>query len=217
VAFEQVVEFSERIPFSLLVALYLGFLGYQEYDFKTGDSSGLSARQKQLKVAKDLKDKARAKLNGLDEFAKKVDENKARVRALVLELQAQKEGVPEKINLPELLKVFVIESKKAGLSIDAINPHGAARKDFYVEYPIDLKVTGGYTQFLSFFEHLENLKQIVNIQKFEFSPKDKDSHLTGALELVAYSYLGTVADTMGKGVLSPTTPAGKDKPGGAPK
>jgi len=75
--------------------------------------------------------------------------------------------LPEKKEIPSLLKKLSEEAEKYGLDVTFFEPRPDVVKEFYAEIPVQIKLIGSYHEILSFFDSVNKLARIVNISNIE--------------------------------------------------
>lgn len=81
--------------------------------------------------------------------------------------------LPSATEMPELLEDISRTGHTSGLSIVAIQPNQEIEKEFYVELPIEIKVSGNYHQIGSFISQVANLPRIVTLHNFEMNLEEQ--------------------------------------------
>ncbi len=82
------------------------------------------------------------------------------------------ELLPERKEMPDLLRKVTAAGEKAGVQFALFEPQPAVPHDFYADHPVKVKVRGGYHQVGIFLSRLANLPRIVNVSKLELSAFD---------------------------------------------
>jgi len=103
----------------------------------------------------------------LQSFVQNIENIKADLRALNVQLEQALEHMPRNFDLAGLLRTLSTLATNSGLEISSFKP-GTEHKDdaeFYRSVSIDFAIKGTYTQTLTFFDQLSRLKRIVNIEK----------------------------------------------------
>lgn len=81
--------------------------------------------------------------------------------------------LPSETEMPELLEDISRTGHTSGLNIVAIQPDQEIEKEFYVELPIEVKVTGDYHQIGRFISQVANLPRIVTLHNFDMSLEEE--------------------------------------------
>lgn len=128
-------------------------------------------------------DEKQAKAANLDAYKQQLDEMKQSFGALLRQL-------PNKTEIETLLTDISQTGISSGLEIEFFKPKGLDPKDFYAEYPIELKVTGRYHEFAQFISGVAALPRIVTLRDITITPdKDETGKLIMELTAVTYQYL----------------------------
>ena len=78
--------------------------------------------------------------------------------------------LPNKTEVPNLLVDISQTGLAAGLEEKLFQPQGEARKDFYAELPISIRLTGDYHQMGNFASGIAALPRIVTLHDIEIAP-----------------------------------------------
>lgn len=199
---EKIKETLEKIPFLMILGIYIFYLGYDYYIFNTDETSPLQMKNREINSAKENKGKFEKKLKEFQAFAKTLDVKKVELRALAKELQGVKDALSEKTDVPAFMKMTITEAKKAGLTVLSLKPEGSSAKEYYVEQTFSFRFKGLFPQLLSFVQRLANVTEIVRVDKLEVqsvasNQSEKFALVQGSLDIKTYKYIGTSADTMG--------------------
>lgn len=128
-------------------------------------------------------DDAAAKAANLDAYKQQLEEMRNDFAVMLRQL-------PDTIDIESLLVDLSQTSVAAGLNVEFFKPQGEVQQEFYAEYPIKLKVTGGYHEFGDFVSGLSTLPRIVTLSDIDIQG---DSEGTGELSMdltaTTYRYL----------------------------
>jgi type IV pilus assembly protein PilO len=125
--------------------------------------------------------------------------------------------LPGKTEMPELLIDISQAALSAGLETELFQPGPEARKDFYAEKPIQLRMVGTYHQFGAFISGVAALPQVVilTLHDVSLTPRlapAKTQASAAPVRLVlqgtvkTYRYLEDDENAMGKALLRPAPP-----------
>ncbi|GAB2188586.1 type 4a pilus biogenesis protein PilO [Sessilibacter sp. MAH1] len=95
--------------------------------------------------------------------------------------------LPKEAEVPGLLEDITERGNSTGLQIKSIELEAEVVKDFYVELPISIKVTGGYHQFGAFVSGVAALPRIVTLHDYKIE-KGKDQPTLFDMEILAKTY-----------------------------
>lgn len=89
------------------------------------------------------------------------------VEALDRDLKVAISMLPDKKEIPSLLKKLSDEAEKFGLEVYYFEPLAERKKEFYAEVPVSMKVKGSFHEVLGFFDSVNKLARIVNVSDLE--------------------------------------------------
>lgn len=162
----------------LLVLVVLGLGGYflvqPEYDELQ------QAKQKELSLRSEFESKQQ-KVAALDAYKAQLEEMEHSFGDMLRQL-------PSKAEVANLLNDISQTRISAGLEEQLFQPQGDAPKDFYVEMPNHIIVTGTYHQMGQFVSGVAALPRIVVIDEVEIHPIDKKGTLQMSALAKTYRY-----------------------------
>lgn len=141
-----------------------------------------------------LDDEVRKEVSLKETFQKKAFEasNLEKYRQQIAEMEesfeALKKQLPNDTEVPGLLEDIDEKGVGSRLVIDSITLQAEKPAEFYVELPIDIKVTGGYHEFGSFVSGIAGMPRIVTLHNFTIKKKDNVSALTMEIQAKTYRY-----------------------------
>ncbi|MEW6260044.1 MAG: type 4a pilus biogenesis protein PilO [Thermodesulfobacteriota bacterium] len=107
-------------------------------------------------------------------MAKQIDRFKKELAFVEQEFVIAKSALPEKEEIPSLLKGITTSGYMAGMTFLLFEPKPEVLRDFYAEIPVSITVAGDYHHVALFFDYISTLSRIVNIREIKMSPqKDK--------------------------------------------
>ncbi len=144
---------------------------------------------------------------------KKINQAKIKARTLKkfeaeqAEVEAQfREALkllPNKREIPTLLRSITQLGSDANLEFRLFSPNKEKARDFYIEIPVAMEVSGTYHDVATFFDKVGRMKRIVNILDITMKPvKVRSTNLTTKCDAVTYRFKGKVDEK---------TEAGKNK------
>lgn len=89
------------------------------------------------------------------------------VEGLDRDLKVAISMLPDKKEIPALLKKLSDEAEKFGLEVYYFEPLAERKKDFYAEVPVSIKVKGSFHEVLGFFDSVNKLARIVNVSDID--------------------------------------------------
>lgn len=138
----------------LIAALYYSFLYGPRADevAKLVDSVEIAKNEKMIKTQKSA---------DLGRLRKDLQHLDAQLKRALAQL-------PEKGEIPNLLKNISAKAQEAGLDVLVFRPRAETFQDFYAEVPVDITVKGNFHNTVSFFDEVGRLDRLVNINNIGF-------------------------------------------------
>ena len=161
-----------------LAVLAFGYF-FNISDLRLELASG-EAREAQLKSEFEAK---AFKAANLDALRKQMTEMEESFGALVSQL-------PSDTEVPGLLEDITNKGLESGLDIKSIQLQPEQAKEFYVELPISISVSGGYHDFGTFVSGIAGLPRIVTLHNFSIENAKEGSGLTMSIAAKTYRYKG---------------------------
>lgn len=96
--------------------------------------------------------------------------------------------LPNRTEVPDLLVDITKEGLGAGLEFDLFRPGQERNADFYMELPIEIKVTGQFHDFGGFVSGISDLPRIVTTHEVNIN-RGKDDLLTMEMTAKTYRYV----------------------------
>jgi type IV pilus assembly protein PilO len=187
--FEQVGKLSrlQRVFICLATLLLIGG-GYYYFIFMSKYTQLQQAAQT-LEAQTNKRDIVKRKASSL----KKWEDNMAQVEeAFYIATRA----LPDKKEVPSLLKSVSRAGSSAGLSVVLFQPDPEVNRDFYREIPLSMKVEGSFHQIADFFFQVSRLNRIVNIKNISMR---RNRTASGVIDMscnaVTYMFVEAGPDT----------------------
>ncbi|WP_298443295.1 type 4a pilus biogenesis protein PilO [uncultured Ferrimonas sp.] len=95
--------------------------------------------------------------------------------------------LPTATEMPGLLDSMTYLATDASLQIQSLNWKPEVEREFYIEMPIEMKVTGGYHDFGAFSSGVAGLPRIVSLHDFTMS-RGEDAPLTMTVTAKTYRF-----------------------------
>lgn len=138
---------------------------------------------KELDLKKEFEDKA-FKAANLEALRRQMKEMEESFGALVSQL-------PTDTEVPGLLEDITNKGVESGLEIKKIELQAEQAKEFYIELPISIEVTGSYHDFGTFVSGIAALPRIVTLHDFKMTADPKaPGVLTMSIAAKTYRYKG---------------------------
>ncbi len=112
-------------------------------------------------------DVATSKLAENQRIAANLPMFRAEYERLQAQLNEALSELPDKKELPKLLRAVGELAREQGLEVLKFKPAPEVTKGFYAEVPVDLQLRGSYHDVALFFDAVSNLPRIVNIDKLK--------------------------------------------------
>jgi len=153
--------------FLVLFAYVYFFTSFMPFFYRPMKSQEESLSAEYEKISAEL-EKARKTVGNLEQLEREYERLHTKwIAALKL--------LPEEEEIAVLLRQITRVGNQAGLSFDLFEPGVVARKEFYAENPIKVKVRGKYHQVGVFLSKVANLDRIVNVSQLNIVPVEENN------------------------------------------
>jgi type IV pilus assembly protein PilO len=125
---------------------------YEELDRKQVQLEGLQVKIQEGRAAKQ-----------------KLPQFREEVRRLELELEKLLRILPARRNTPELLRRIRQLTEQGNFDLRRFTPKNFVDRDFYSEWPIDVRLDGTYHNLALFFDRIGRFSRIVNIENLKIT------------------------------------------------
>jgi len=99
--------------------------------------------------------------------------------------------LPNTKEIPTLLKSITQLGTDSQLEFRLFSPQKETSRDFYMEIPVSIEVSGSYHNVALFFEKVGQMERIVNILNVSMTPlKDRSTTLNTKCDAVTYRFKG---------------------------
>ncbi len=98
-------------------------------------------------------------------------------------------ALPDKKEIPSLIKAVSKAGVDAGLVFTLFKPGREARKGFYDEIPVEIKIKGSYHQLANFFDQVSRLYRIVTIRNINIRSIHNSNKLDVSCTAVTYKFV----------------------------
>ena len=109
----------------------------------------------------------------------------AQLEQLKRQLVIAQEKLPKGAEIPSLLQRIHNQAKTAGLEIRKFQRNSDVAKDFYVEIPVDMELSGTFDELANFFYYVSRMTRIVNISSIGLKRSSSGLSADGALGVTA--------------------------------
>ena len=138
------------VTFALMGGGYYYFIFMPEHNKLQQVTKTFEAQSKKLQMVKRQ--------------ASDLKEWETKMQAVEQEFYLATRALPDKKELPSLLKEVSVAGSNAGLTFMLFQPNPPVNKEFYKEIPLSMKVEGNFLQIADFFFQVSRLNRIVNIK-----------------------------------------------------
>ena len=97
------------------------------------------------------------------EIAGNLSKFKKKVEYLNQKLEEKKKNLPDDSNMDQLLKTLNELSEKSDIRILSFTPMPEIKKNFYAEIPVAMKISGNYSEILTFLDKISKEDRIINV------------------------------------------------------
>lgn len=144
------------------------------------------AEQREQELIRDFEAKQSRAAN-LEDYKQQLEEMEESFGAMLRQL-------PDETDMESLIVDLSQTSIAAGLEVEFFRPREEIQRDFYAEYPIELRVSGRYHEFGDFVSGLASLPRIVTLHDIALQPSNgqqgaESPELTMTLTAKTYRYL----------------------------
>ncbi len=188
---QKIIDRVEKIKLPIRLLIFFGVIGalcasyfFLLYQPKMKEINELKETIKALEHKIQI---AKVKSRKIKRLEKQHAEVKARFqKALKL--------LPEKKEIPSLLTNITELGKNSHLEFRIFRPMHERPRDFYIEIPVSIEVTGTYHNVAIFFDRVGHMDRIVNILNVSMRPKEELSNvLVTKCDAITYRFKPTKA------------------------
>jgi type IV pilus assembly protein PilO len=163
------------------IAVFVGCLGGGYwFHIKNLQSTLINVSNQEVGLRNDLESKA-VLASSLEEYRLQMQEMEESFGVLLRQL-------PGKTEVPGLLEDISFTGQGSGLSFNSIQLQNEVTREFYVELPIIVSVTGGYHDFGTFVSGVASLSRIVTLHDFSITAGPNRSALNMTITARTYRY-----------------------------
>jgi Tfp pilus assembly protein PilO len=136
----------------------------------------------------DMKRQIERKGNELSELERKIQEGKAAQRSLpqfreeVLRLELELDKLlrilPSRRNTEDLLRRLRTLTEQGDFTLLSFRPRALSPRDFYFEWPIEIRLNGNYHNLALFFDRISRFSRIINIEDLRIGALRAGGHHT---------------------------------------
>lgn len=163
----------------LIIAIILALGWWKVVNPAREEIALLELKEQELRQTFETQSRKAANLAAYQE---QLDEMKRSFGAMLRQL-------PDKTEVESLLVDLSQTSTANSLKVEFFKPRGEVAKEFYAEYPIDLRVYGKYHELAKFVSDIAALPRIVTLGNISIKPRGaKSGEAELVMEMVAKTY-----------------------------
>jgi type IV pilus assembly protein PilO len=99
----------------------------------------------------------------LEAYKPKLADIERQLASLKQQLEIERRIVPDEKEVDNFMRMVGGEARKAGIEIRRYTSKPVSTKDFYTEVPFEVELDGPYYSMLGFFDRVNKLERIVNV------------------------------------------------------
>jgi type IV pilus assembly protein PilO len=181
---EKVEKIKMPYRIVILVGTIVFFLGLFVWFIYLPKSEEIGNTRQEIKRLEARLNQAKMKAMAL----KKFEEEFAEVEIQFAEALSL---LPNTKEIPVLLRTVTQLGTDSQLEFVLFSPQRERPKDFYMEIPVSIQVSGSYHNVAMFFDKVGRMDRIVNILNVDMRPvKDRSTTLTTKCDAVTYRFRG---------------------------
>lgn len=148
----------------------------------------LEPKRAELKTVQDNLKQKTQQLKTFKDQANQLPKVQRQMAAKQEEFNIAMAALPDKREIPSLLKGVSAAAQDAGLVVFLFKPEKEEIKDYYKKIPVSIDVEGRYHQITDFFYQIVKLNRIVNIDNVDVKTK-KGGSLSMKCRAVTYMFV----------------------------
>jgi len=152
----------------LIALIILGIFYFLHYKPKNEELN--SIREERIKTEAEI-----VKLRAQKEKMDKIEEEIETMKRTLVELETI---IPQKEEISDILRKIQQLAWDSRLNIEKFVPKEDIDKDFYIEKPINIEITGNYHNLAIFFDRLSNFSRLYNIEDFTIKALREQSEVS---------------------------------------
>lgn len=183
----------KNFPFTLIIAVYFGYLVYQYAEFQYFSDGQVEQHQVQMKAGSEEIAAMKRKLVEGQKFMSQLEDKKAELNGLRKKASDYQGMLSEDLEVPALIRILLTEAKKIQIRVDGIEPTQRVQKPLYLEQEFKLDIKGNYSQIVLLVQRISQLQRILGIESYSFRPSNAlnartSDQLDAKLSIKAYQY-----------------------------
>ena len=180
--FERVEKIRMSSRIMIVVGTFLVLGGVFAMLFYFPKNTEISKAESDIKVLTQRLQQAKIRAKNLEKF-------EAEQAAVEAQFQEALKLLPNKREIPSLLKNISRLGSESQLEFRLFGPQKERIQDFYIEIPVAMEVSGNYHDVATFFNKVGEMRRIVNILDVSMKPeKELDTTLVTQCTAVTYRF-----------------------------
>ena len=148
-------------------------------------------KDKEIKKTEDQIKTLKQKLFIAEKKAREKEKTKAEYEKVDIEFQEALKLLPNTKEIPSLLRSITQLGSDSQLEFRLFSPQREQPRDFYMEIPVSIEVSGSYHNVAVFFDMVGRMERIVNILNVSMKPaKARSTNLITTCDAVTYRFKG---------------------------
>ncbi|MFQ5904674.1 MAG: type 4a pilus biogenesis protein PilO [Candidatus Binatia bacterium] len=178
----RILELPRQQKIGILAGLIILLLGLDYFLLYSPRSDQISKLSGDAENSRNERDKKKKLLTNLPKLQRQLRELNGRLKEAVAQL-------PDRKEIPDLLRSISTKARDAGLDILIFRPRAESLRNFYAEIPVDIVVRGGFHDVVTFFDEVGRLSRLVNIQNIEIKkPKPEGGQISVETSALATTF-----------------------------
>ncbi|MFQ5683677.1 MAG: type 4a pilus biogenesis protein PilO [Candidatus Binatia bacterium] len=167
----RILDLPRHQRVGILAGLMIVLLVLDYFLFYAPRSYKISEARENIEGARMVRNKKRRLAANLPKLQRELREKSGLLKEAVAQL-------PDRKEIPDLLRNISSKAREAGLQVLTFRPRGEKLQAFYAEIPVDIVVRGRFHDMVVFFSEVGKLRRLVNIQNIEIQgPQNNDKKL----------------------------------------
>lgn len=148
-------------------------------------------KQEELSKARESIAALETKLNQTKARAARIKQFQEELAQVDAQFQEALKLLPNTKEIPSLLKIITQLGVDSQLDFRLFSPQAERAKDFYMEIPVSIEVSGNYHNVAVFFDKVGAMERIVNIVNVSMNPdQTRPTNLMTKCDAVTYRFKG---------------------------
>ena len=165
----------------VIIALLIFSLFYFLY-YKPKNGELNSLRRERISLEREIQ-KAKIQQRQLEKL-------KAELKELNMKLEELAQIIPEKKEIDAILRRIQQLASDSRLTIIKFAPKGEIEQEYYLEWPISMKLSGNYHNLGIFFDHLSRFSRLFNVENITISAlRNQTETNTITVDCIAKTYI----------------------------